>query len=225
MADDGLFARNEAGQPLVLEASGVAGQRRPRPGSRRASSAKRRWPTAGGRFRCSSWWPSATSTRAMRPRLVAETCGVPAATIRRLAAEIARTAFEEEIELPVAWTDWAGPTARIDARPPGLAARDARHFGAFERLPDLPRLASAADADRHDRCAGRLALQVAAPKTVPAGPEADRQARPGDARSAAARHPARLPDVARGSDPRRRRAARRASTRRFHGRRRSPPTA
>ena len=42
------------------------------------------------------------------PEAVAETCGIPAATIRRLAAEMARTAFEEEIELPVAWTDWAG---------------------------------------------------------------------------------------------------------------------
>ena len=42
------------------------------------------------------------------PEAVAETCGVPAATIRRLAAEMARTAFEEEIELAVPWTDWAG---------------------------------------------------------------------------------------------------------------------
>ena len=42
------------------------------------------------------------------PEAVAATCGVPAATIRRLAAEIARTAFDEAIELPVPWTDWAG---------------------------------------------------------------------------------------------------------------------
>ena len=42
------------------------------------------------------------------PEAVAETCGVPAATIRRLAAEIARVAFEEEIEIAQPWTDWAG---------------------------------------------------------------------------------------------------------------------
>jgi len=42
------------------------------------------------------------------PEAVAERCGVPAETIRRIAAELAHVAFEEAIELPVAWTDWAG---------------------------------------------------------------------------------------------------------------------
>ena len=40
-------------------------------------------------------------------RVAAET-GVPAATIRRIAAELAEAAFESEVEIPVAWTDWAG---------------------------------------------------------------------------------------------------------------------
>ena len=34
--------------------------------------------------------------------------GIPADTIRRIAAELAEAAFEHEIELPIAWTDWAG---------------------------------------------------------------------------------------------------------------------
>ncbi|MBZ8132042.1 molybdopterin oxidoreductase family protein [Afifella sp. IM 167] len=42
------------------------------------------------------------------PEAVAERCGVPAETIRRIAAELAHVAFEEAIELPIAWTDWAG---------------------------------------------------------------------------------------------------------------------
>jgi anaerobic selenocysteine-containing dehydrogenase len=42
------------------------------------------------------------------PDAVAVQCGVPADTIRRTAADLARVAFEEEIEIPVAWTDWAG---------------------------------------------------------------------------------------------------------------------
>ena len=42
------------------------------------------------------------------PDAVAKTCGVPASTIRRIAAELAHVAFEEAIELPIAWTDWAG---------------------------------------------------------------------------------------------------------------------
>lgn len=42
------------------------------------------------------------------PEAVADRCGIPADTIRRVAAELAHVAFEEEIELPIAWTDWAG---------------------------------------------------------------------------------------------------------------------
>jgi anaerobic selenocysteine-containing dehydrogenase len=42
------------------------------------------------------------------PERVSERCGVPAATIRRLAAELAHTAFDEAIELPIAWTDTHG---------------------------------------------------------------------------------------------------------------------
>ena len=39
---------------------------------------------------------------------VAERCGVSEGTIRRLAAELAHVAFEEEISLPIAWTDFRG---------------------------------------------------------------------------------------------------------------------
>ncbi|HET6545711.1 MAG TPA: molybdopterin dinucleotide binding domain-containing protein, partial [Rhodanobacteraceae bacterium] len=42
------------------------------------------------------------------PDSVAERCGLPAATIRRLAAELAHVAFDEAIELPVPWTDTHG---------------------------------------------------------------------------------------------------------------------
>ena len=42
------------------------------------------------------------------PDAVAEKCGIPAGTIRRIAAELAEAAFKSEVELDVAWTDWAG---------------------------------------------------------------------------------------------------------------------
>jgi anaerobic selenocysteine-containing dehydrogenase len=42
------------------------------------------------------------------PEHVSERCGVPATTIRRLATELAHTAFKEAIELPIAWTDTHG---------------------------------------------------------------------------------------------------------------------
>ncbi len=42
------------------------------------------------------------------PEQVAEACGVPAATIRRIAAELAQAAFEREITLERPWTDFRG---------------------------------------------------------------------------------------------------------------------
>lgn len=45
---------------------------------------------------------------AYAPEAVAERCGIPASTIKRIAAELADVAFQQTIELPIAWTDWAG---------------------------------------------------------------------------------------------------------------------
>jgi anaerobic selenocysteine-containing dehydrogenase len=42
------------------------------------------------------------------PDAVADKTGIPAQTIRRIAAELAHTAFKEEITLDISWTDWAG---------------------------------------------------------------------------------------------------------------------
>lgn len=42
------------------------------------------------------------------PEATAATTGVPAPQVRALTEELARVAFEEEIELPIAWTDWKG---------------------------------------------------------------------------------------------------------------------
>src|SRR5215469_9185247 len=92
------------------------------------------------------------------------------------------------------------PPPPIDARPAGIVACDAGNFRPFKRFPDLPRVALAADAARHDRCAGGLALQVAASETVPAWAEARRQGRADRPRQAAAGDPARLSAIARGSD-------------------------
>ncbi len=42
------------------------------------------------------------------PEAVAERCGIEAKTIRRIAAELAHVAFEEEIVIERPWTDWKG---------------------------------------------------------------------------------------------------------------------
>jgi sulfite dehydrogenase (quinone) subunit SoeA len=105
--DDGLFARNEAGEPLVLEGSGslasgmAAGVAACLVGEAILPDGRRAVPVfqlVVERYLDERYSPEA----------VAETCGVPAATIRRLADEIARVAFEEEIELAQPWIDWAG---------------------------------------------------------------------------------------------------------------------
>jgi len=121
-ADDGLFARNEVGEPLVLEASG------PLASSATTGIAARLVGDAvlpDGRRAVPVF--QLVAERYLDPRYapvtVAETCGVPAATIRRLADELAHAAFAQEIELPVPWTDWAGRRhATMRGRPVSLHA-------------------------------------------------------------------------------------------------------
>ena len=106
-ADDGLFARNENGEPLVLEPSGSLAS-----GLELGISARLVGEAVLSDGRRAVPVFQLIAERYLDPRYapeaVAETCGVPAAIIRRLAAEIGHAAFEEEIELAQPWTDWAG---------------------------------------------------------------------------------------------------------------------
>jgi sulfite dehydrogenase (quinone) subunit SoeA len=105
-ADDGLFARNEAGEPLVLTAGGLAGA------MQTGVEAKVVGEATLPDGRCAVPVFQLLAERYLDPQYapeaVAATCGIPAARIRGLAAEIARVAFEEEIEIAQPWTDWAG---------------------------------------------------------------------------------------------------------------------
>jgi len=106
-ADDGLFARDEAGNPLVLgREGGIAGALEPGVAMRMVGEAR----LADGRVAVPVF--QLIAERYLDPQYAPEAaeavCGVPAGTIRRLAEELARVAFDEEIELPVPWTDWAG---------------------------------------------------------------------------------------------------------------------
>src|SRR5262249_20436323 len=105
--DDGLFARTEAGEPLVLEPSGAlasglaAGAAACLVGEAALPDGRRAIPVlqlVAERYLDPSYAPEA----------VADTCGIPATTIKRLAVEMAHAAFEDQIELPVPWIDWAG---------------------------------------------------------------------------------------------------------------------
>ena len=107
-ADHGLFARNEQGSALVWDGhSGtpmpaLSPDPEPRLMGRFKMPDGRRVVTSfqliAERYLGDEWSPDAVGTR----------CGVPASTIKRIAAELARVAFEEQIELDVPWTDYAG---------------------------------------------------------------------------------------------------------------------
>ena len=57
------------------------------------------------------------------PERVAKETGVAAATIRRIAAELAHAAFKEEVTLDIPWTDWAGRRHdKMIGRPVGMHA-------------------------------------------------------------------------------------------------------
>jgi sulfite dehydrogenase (quinone) subunit SoeA len=121
-ADDGIFARNDKGSPLVLDkAGGVAsaldaGVEMRMVGNAVLSDGRKAVPVfqvIAERYLDPQYAPEA----------VAATCGVPAARIRDLAKEIGRIAFEEAIELPVPWTDWAGRRHEtMRGRPVGMHA-------------------------------------------------------------------------------------------------------
>ncbi len=170
-ADDGLFARNEAGEPLVLDAQGgltsalqtdvdarVVGDAR-LPDGRRAVPV---FQLLAERYLDTKYAPEA----------VAERCGIPADRIRGIAAEIAATAFEQEIEIAQPWTDWAGRRHATMRGRPGLDPCDARHLGPFQRVPDLPRAASAADhRSARSMCRAAGATNRLIPKPAPPGPK------------------------------------------------------
>jgi anaerobic selenocysteine-containing dehydrogenase len=107
-AEDGLFARDRDGAPLAWDRTAGGPASALEPGIA---------PALGGSFAL----PDGRRARpvfdlvleryggpAHAPEAVAAATGVGAATIRRLAGEIAAAAFDHADSLPVAWTDWAG---------------------------------------------------------------------------------------------------------------------
>ncbi|MGE0004192.1 MAG: molybdopterin oxidoreductase family protein [Parvibaculaceae bacterium] len=107
-ADDGTFARNANGEPLIFDA--VIGRTL---SAYRADTSPKlvgEVTLADGRRAVPSFTLVAERFLAddYSPKAVAAACGIPADTIRRIAAELARTAFEEEICLNIGWRDWAG---------------------------------------------------------------------------------------------------------------------
>ncbi len=106
--EDGLFARDEAGNPLAWD------QRTQAPVNALEAEIQ---PALVGRFTLPDGRAAVPSFQLIAARFldesyapdsVAARIGLPAGTIRRLAAELAQAAFEQEIVLNQPWTDWAG---------------------------------------------------------------------------------------------------------------------
>jgi anaerobic selenocysteine-containing dehydrogenase len=109
-ADDGLFARDDNGEPLCFDGE-----------TKKLASALSpdATPSLVGKFRLADGRGAVPAFELMArrymddryaPDAVAESIGIPADTIRRIAAELADAAFAQSIELDIEWMDWAGRT-------------------------------------------------------------------------------------------------------------------
>ncbi len=107
-ADDGLFARDADGKPLAWDKTSGALVSALEADITPAMTG--RHTLADGRTAVPAFTLLAERYLEANyaPEAVADRCGIPADTIKRVAAELAHAAFEEEIVLDVAWTDWAG---------------------------------------------------------------------------------------------------------------------
>ncbi|MEM8789139.1 MAG: molybdopterin oxidoreductase family protein [Pseudomonadota bacterium] len=100
---DGLFARDDQGRELVWD---------------RATDTARPFDTPGlkpalhgdfdGRTPVFQRLAEKYLDAQYAPEAVADRCGIPAATIRRIAAELAEAAFDHPIEIAQPWTDFRG---------------------------------------------------------------------------------------------------------------------
>ncbi len=107
-ADDGLYARDADGRELVWDGEKGAAVSAHDPAARPVLAGERTLPD--GRRAVPAFQRIAERFLApdYAPEAAAKATGVPTATIRRIARELADAAFEDPPELPVAWTDWAG---------------------------------------------------------------------------------------------------------------------
>jgi sulfite dehydrogenase (quinone) subunit SoeA len=105
---DGLIARDEHGKPLCFDKAA---------GKITDATATNIAPLLSGDVTLADGRSAVPSFQLMAERFLAPeytperaeiATGIPASTIRRIAAELAHTAFEQQIELDIPWTDTAG---------------------------------------------------------------------------------------------------------------------
>src|SRR4029077_3204570 len=102
------FARDVAGHPLCWDRKGDRAMDANSPEASPVMAGEFTFP--GGRRATTVFQLMAERYLDSRysPDRVATEIGIPPSTIRRVAAELAHAAFEEQITLDITWTDWAG---------------------------------------------------------------------------------------------------------------------
>ncbi|HKQ28389.1 MAG TPA: molybdopterin-dependent oxidoreductase [Burkholderiales bacterium] len=114
VGEDGLFERNTKTEPLVWDQKSKSLKSGLEPGIAPALFHERSVMSLAVRRYLDDEYS---------PRRAAAVCGVPAATIERIALEMAHVAFEQAIELPVRWTDVYGRThEKVVGRPVSMFA-------------------------------------------------------------------------------------------------------
>ncbi|MEO1680727.1 MAG: molybdopterin oxidoreductase family protein [Pseudomonadota bacterium] len=169
-AEDGLFARDSEGQPLVWDATAqdlrpamtnvtpVLVGERILPDGRRAVPA---FELIARRYLADSYAPEA----------VADQIGIKADTIRRIASELAEAAFEHEITIEQPWTDWLGRRhERMIGRPVSMHAMrgisaHSNGFHTCRAIHLLQALLGSVD------CPGGWRYKPPFPKPIPPGPK------------------------------------------------------
>ena len=178
-AEHGLIARGADGEPLVWD------RRENRARNWReistAAALKGAVTLPDGRKAAPAF--EALAARVLDPRYapdaVAEETGVAAATIRRLAAELARTAFDEAITLEQPWTDFRGERQeKMIGRPVAFHAMRgiSAHSNGFQTCRALHILQTLLGAVE---CPGGFRFKPPYPKPVAAHPKPHGDSAPG----------------------------------------------
>jgi len=180
-ADDGLFARDAAGRELAFDRSSAALVDAKAIGIDPALTGT--FTLSGGRRARPAFTLLAERylDAQYAPEAVAERCGVAAATIRRIAAEIAEIAFRQAIVLDQPWTDTSGRRhASMTGRPVAMHAMrgisaHSNGFHSCRAIHVLQMLLGAIDTP------GSWRYKSPYPKPIPGGPRPGRRGGPGGA--------------------------------------------
>ncbi len=105
--EHGLFLRGDDGKPLVLDRTTGKPVAYDKPGIRADLAGQYRH--AGTTHRpVFQLLAEKYLSEDFTPEAISERCGIPVSQIKRIAAELAHVAFEEEIVIDQPWTDWKG---------------------------------------------------------------------------------------------------------------------